>query len=40
MNGKGNLLYRNRDEYTGEFEEDLKHGQGKFAWATGEIYDG
>lgn len=26
--------------YEGGFEHDLKHGHGKYTWASGEEYDG
>lgn len=30
MSGKGVLVYKNKDEYNGEFFEGKRHGEGKF----------
>lgn len=33
--GQGFEMYRNGDNYTGQFVADLFHGQGEFKWADG-----
>ena len=37
-NGKGTYHYAHGDEYTGEWVDDLKVGQGVFTWADGGRY--
>ena len=45
----GNMVYRgmleatntpNGKEYTGDFQEDKRHGNGKFRWKDGREYEG
>ena len=39
--GKGSYLYSNGDKYVGDFEDDMRQGEGTYTWAeTGETYTG
>ena len=34
------MTYKNKDSYTGDFENGLKAGNGKYTWSTGESDNG
>eukprot|EP00475_Leptophrys_vorax_P023683 TRINITY_DN3247_c0_g1_i1.p1 TRINITY_DN3247_c0_g1~~TRINITY_DN3247_c0_g1_i1.p1 ORF type:complete len:398 (+),score=81.51 TRINITY_DN3247_c0_g1_i1:135-1196(+) len=36
----GEMLYANGDIYVGEFQDQRRHGQGRFQWSDGHIYSG
>lgn len=38
--GKGVWRSFNGDTFEGEYQNDLKHGWGKFTWNNGQIYEG
>lgn len=41
LNGIGNCIWQNGDEYSGEFNNDFRDGIGAFKWsATSELYQG
>ena len=37
--GKGKNFYKNGDNYEGLFEEDQKHGKGRYTYATKSFID-
>jgi hypothetical protein len=37
INGHGTFTYASGDEYVGEWKDGIWHGQGTFAWASGEF---
>jgi hypothetical protein len=39
MDGQGEYLYADGNEYTGEWQGDLKHGQGAIKYAGGSTYE-
>lgn len=41
LNGIGNCIWQNGDEYSGEFNNDLRDGIGTYKWAaTSDVYQG
>ena len=38
--GKGNLTYKNGDNYYGEFKDDKRNGKGKLKYTNGDYYVG
>ena len=43
MHGHGTYEYSGQnqgDVYNGEWQNDLKHGQGIYRWKSGQIYEG
>ena len=40
VNGYGVYVFRNDEEYAGEFKNGLANGAGTFSWPTGEKYVG
>ncbi len=40
MNGQGNLIAKNGDEYRGEFKGNLYHGKGRLVRRNGDIMEG
>ena len=38
-NGKGKTVYKNKDVYEGEYMKGLRHGDGTYIFADGEMYD-
>ena len=38
--GFGVLSLSNDDKYTGDFNEDIIEGKGKYVWANGQVYEG
>lgn len=39
-NGKGKYIWKDGNEYEGDWVDDLKEGNGTFRWACGDIYEG
>ena len=40
MNGLGVLKWADGKVYEGEFENDMRHGQGKLTTPTGDVFQG
>lgn len=40
INGYGKMIYSNKEQYEGEFENSKRNGEGEFIYQNGNIYIG
>lgn len=40
MHGQGTLILTNQEQYFGEFEDGMVHGEGEFTTAEGQVVKG